>query len=142
MVFSEYTKKRILFFHRKGYKALKIATKLLDSFARQLLHRATGRRLAEQRVWRSLARRLNCTGPRVALSVASKIRKQREWLNFNCSGAHVVYGMERNETDEKEINGTERETKRNGPFLSITMRNPFSIRSLPVFYNKTVRSVL
>ena len=30
MVFSEYTKKRILFFHRKGYKAPKIATKLLE----------------------------------------------------------------------------------------------------------------
>ena len=50
--------------------------------------------------------------------------------------------MKRNGTDEKEINGTERETKRNGPFLSITMCDPFSIRSLPVFYNKTVRSVL
>ena len=30
MVFSEYTKKRILFFHRKGYKAPKITTKLLE----------------------------------------------------------------------------------------------------------------
>ena len=50
--------------------------------------------------------------------------------------------MKRNGTDEKEINGTERETKWNGPFLSITMRDPFSIHSLPVFYNKTVRSVL